>query len=98
MMSLTAPPHSVARNSVQRVMLVVLLALAPAASVQVVFFGPGLLVQLLLAGSAALLTEALALRMRGKPVTPFLSDGTALITAVLLAMCLPPIAPLWLVV
>ena len=97
-MTLTAPPHNVARNSVQRVMLVVLLALAPAVSVQVVFFGPGLLVQLSLAVCAALATEALALRMRGKPVTTFLSDGTALITAVLLAMCLPPLAPWWLVV
>jgi electron transport complex protein RnfD len=97
-MLLSAPPHSVARNSVQRVMLVVLLALAPAVIVQGVFFGPGLLVQLLLASSAALLTEALALRMRGKPVITFLSDGTALITAVLLAMCLPPLAPWWLVV
>jgi Na+-translocating ferredoxin:NAD+ oxidoreductase subunit D len=96
---LIAPaPHTVARNSVQRVMLLVLLALAPAVLVQAVFFGPGLLVQLLLACAAALLTEAVALRLRGRPVIRFLTDGTALITAVLLALCMPPLAPWWLVV
>jgi electron transport complex protein RnfD len=97
-MQVTPAPHTVARNSVQRVMLLVLLALAPAVLVQGVFFGPGLLVQLLLACSAALATEAVALRMRGKPLAQFLTDGTALITAVLLALCLPPLAPWWLVV
>jgi len=93
-----AAPHTVARNSVQRVMLLVLLALAPAVLVQVVFFGPGLLVQLLLACVAALGAEAVALRMRGKPLAPYLTDGTALITAALLSLCLPPLAPWWLVV
>src|SRR6185295_13921836 len=42
--------------------------------------------------------EAAALRLRGKPLPPFLLDGSAIITAVLLAMCLPPLAPWWLVV
>jgi electron transport complex protein RnfD len=97
-MQVAPAPHTVARNSVQRVMLRVLLALVPAVLVHVVCFGPGLLVQLLLACVAALGTEAVALRMRGKPLTPFLTDGTALITAVLLALCLPPLAPWWLVV
>jgi Na+-translocating ferredoxin:NAD+ oxidoreductase subunit D len=95
---LSSPPHTVGRNTVQRVMLLVLLALAPAVAMQVVFFGPGLLLQLLLAVIAALLAEALALRCRGKPVAAFLSDGSAVITAVLLALCLPPLAPWWLVV
>ena len=97
-MQLASPPHTITRNTVRRVMLLVLLALAPAVAVQVVFFGPGLLLQLLLAISSALLAEAIALRCRGKPVAAFLSDGTAVITAVLLAMCLPPLAPWWLVV
>jgi electron transport complex protein RnfD len=97
-MSPAAAPHSVASNSVQRVMALVLLALVPAVIVQVVFFGPGLLLQLLLASVTALASEAIALRLRGKPFAPFLTDGTALITAVLLALCLPPLAPWWLVV
>jgi Na+-translocating ferredoxin:NAD+ oxidoreductase subunit D len=93
-----APPHVVAPNSVARVMRLVLYALVPAVVVHVLFFGPGLAIQIVLGTITALLCEALALRLRGKPVMQFLSDGSAIITAVLLALCLPPLAPWWLVV
>ena len=75
----------------------VLIALVPAVAAHVIFFGVGLLVQIAIAAMTALGAEALALRLRGKPLRPFLTDGSALITAVLLALCLPPIAPWWLV-
>lgn len=95
----TSPaPHVVAPNSVGRVMRLVLYALAPTAVMHTVFFGPGLLVQMLLGIAAALAAEAFALRLRRQPVRRFLADGTAVITAVLLALCLPPLAPWWLVV
>ena len=48
--------------------------------------------------ATALATEAIALRVRGKPLHRFLFDGSAIITAMLLALCLPPLAPWWLVV
>jgi electron transport complex protein RnfD len=92
------PPHVVAPNSVNRVMRLVLMALVPAIVLHMVFFGIGLLVQLILGIATALTTEAIALRLRKQRVTTFLSDGSALITAVLLAMCLPPLAPWWLIV
>lgn len=76
----------------------VLYALVPTVVLHVVFFGPGLLIQIVLGTATALLTEALALRLRGKPLPRFLLDGSAIITAVLLALCLPPLAPWWLVV
>ena len=79
-------------------MRLVLYALLPAIFVHVVFFGPGLLLQIVLGVATALLCEALALKLRRKPLEPFLTDGSALITAVLLALCLPPLAPWWLVV
>lgn len=95
----TAPaPHVVAPNSVGRVMRQVLYALVPTVALHVVFFGPGLLVQIVLGVATALLCEAAALRLRGKPLPPFLLDGSAIITAVLLALCLPPLAPWWLIV
>lgn len=95
----TAPaPHVVAPSSVGRVMRQVLYALVPTVALHVVFFGPGLLVQIVLGVATALLCEAAALRLRGKPLPPFLLDGSAIITAVLLALCLPPLAPWWLVV
>ena len=76
----------------------VLYALVPTVVLHVVFFGPGLLVQMVLGVATALLCEAAALRLRGKPLPPFLLDGSAIITAVLLALCLPPLAPWWLIV
>jgi electron transport complex protein RnfD len=73
----------------------VLFALAPAAAAQVFFFGPGLLLNALVATVAALATEALALRWRRRPVRLFVTDGSAVVTAVLLAFCLPPLCPWW---
>jgi Na+-translocating ferredoxin:NAD+ oxidoreductase subunit D len=92
------PPHVVAPISVGRVMRRVLYALVPTVVLHVVFFGPGLLIQIVLGVATALLCEAAALRLRGKPLPPFLLDGSAIITAVLLALSLPPLAPWWLVV
>lgn len=79
-------------------MRIVLYALAPTIVLHVYFFGVGLLVQILLGTATALVAEALALRLRRKPVEPFLKDGSAIVTAALLALCLPPLAPWWLVV
>jgi Na+-translocating ferredoxin:NAD+ oxidoreductase subunit D len=93
-----AAPHVVDPNSVARVMRLVLYALAPTVALHVVFFGPGLLIQSMLGIATALAAEALALHLRGRPLAPFLTDGSAMVTAVLLALCLPPLAPWWLVV
>jgi len=76
----------------------VIYALIPAIVAHVVLFGPGLVVQIILAVGTALAAEALALRLRRMPVRPFLCDGSAIITALLIALCLPPLAPWWLVV
>jgi electron transport complex protein RnfD len=76
-------------------MRTVLYALVPAACAYVFFFGPGLVVNTVVAALAALATEAAALRLRERPVRLFLGDGSALVTAVLLAFCLPPLTPWW---
>jgi electron transport complex protein RnfD len=94
----SAAPHVVTPTSVAHVMRLVLYALVPTIAMHVVFFGIGLLVQIVLGCATALATEALALRLRRKPISMYLFDGSALITAVLLALCLPPLAPWWLVV
>jgi Na+-translocating ferredoxin:NAD+ oxidoreductase subunit D len=97
-LSTPQPPHTVAPNSVSRVMRIVLIALVPAILLHAVFFGIGILVQLTLAIATALLAEYIGLRLRQQDVRKFITDGSALITAVLIAMCLPPLAPWWLVV
>jgi Na+-translocating ferredoxin:NAD+ oxidoreductase subunit D len=95
----TSPaPHVVTPTGVAQVMRLVLYALVPTVAMHLIFFGVGLLVQIILGCATALGAEALALRMRRKPIAMFLFDGSALITAVLLALCLPPLAPWWLIV
>lgn len=91
-------PHILQPASVRGVMLKVLIALLPGIFAYVWFFGAIILVQIALASVTALAAEAIILRLRGKPVRPFLGDGSALVTAWLIALTFPPIAPWWLTV
>jgi electron transport complex protein RnfD len=93
---LSPAPHTVARNSVRRMMTWVLVALLPAAIAHIFFFGWGLAINIVLASAAALAAEALVLKLRGRPVVPFVTDGSAILTAALLAFALPPLAPWWI--
>lgn len=79
-------------------MLKVLIALLPGIAVYVYMFGGGVLITLILATVTALLTEALMLKLRRRPIQPFLMDYSAVITAWLLALAIPPLAPWWLIV
>lgn len=83
-------------TSVRAVMFTVLLGLVPGTAAHVWQIGPGILVNMLIASIAALLTEALVLRMRGRPVAPAVGDLSAIVTAALIALCFPPIAPWWM--
>ena len=89
-------PFVYAGYSVPRVMVQVLVALLPVALVQVVLYGPGLLLQLAVALPTALGCEALALRLRGREARPALADGSVLVTAALIALSVTPFAPWWL--
>lgn len=91
-------PHILQPASVRSVMVKVLIALLPGLFAYVWFFGPAILVQIVLASLTALAAEAVMLRLRGKPVGQFLGDGSALVTAWLIALTFPPIAPWWLTV
>ncbi|MDP1940862.1 MAG: electron transport complex subunit RsxD [Gallionella sp.] len=85
-------------DSVSQIMLKVLLALIPGIALYVWYFGPAILVSITLASLTALATEALMLRLRNRPVMPFLKDNSALLTGWLIALSIPPLAPWWLVV
>ena len=91
-----SPFALLAHNSVSAVMLKVLAALIPGIIAHAWFFGPGIWVSLLLCILFAVGLEALMLLMRGLPMQPFLSDGSVMVTAVLLALSLPTLAPWWL--
>jgi len=84
--------------SVSRLMLHVGYALIPGTAAYVWLFGIGVLAQIALACITALVTESIVLWLRKRPVAQTLSDGSALLTAVLLALAIPSIAPWWIIV
>lgn len=85
-------------DSVARIMFMVLVALVPGIALYVWCYGPAILVSLALASITALAVEATMLALRRRALQPFLADYSALITAWLLALSIPPLAPWWLIV
>jgi electron transport complex protein RnfD len=79
-------------------MLLVMLACLPAAIVSTFFFGIGTIINLMLASVFAVSFEAIAIAIRRKNIRACLSDNSALVTAVLLGLAMPPGSPWWLVV
>jgi len=90
-------PHFHSQNNVTSIMLTVLYALIPGITVYVLFFGFGILINILIAVVTALSCEAIMLKIRNRPLLPFLTDGSAVVTAVLLAISIPSIAPWWMI-
>jgi len=95
---LNRSPYITDAPTVSIIMLKVLLALVPGIIAYYWVYGGGILVTLSLATVTALITEAAILKIRQRPVAPSLSDLSAIVTAWLLALALPPLAPWWLVV
>lgn len=89
-------PHFPPHTSVSTVMKQVIFALVPAIAAYAWFFGPGILVQIFLANFFALGFEALMLKAQKKPLRVFLGDFSAVVTATLFALCIPPLAPWWI--
>lgn len=79
-------------------MLLVVAAMLPAMLGYIWFFGWGILINASLCIGTAFISEALMLRLRHRPLWPYLTDGSALVTALLIAFALPPILPWWLAV
>lgn len=95
-LSMAGAPHLPPISTVGGIMRQVLYALVPATAAHVYYFGVGILFQIALAVAFALVLEALMLRLRQRPLRPFLSDYSAVVTAVLFALCMPPLAPWWI--
>lgn len=91
-------PHAHSANTTAGVMRQVLLATLPGLVALTAYFGPGTLINVILASACALLFEATVLKMRQRPIMFYLRDCSALVTAVLLALALPPYCPWWVVV
>jgi electron transport complex protein RnfD len=89
-------PHIPKNNTVTKVMLLVWLALVPAIFAHIYFFGTGIIIQLSLSMIFALTFETLSLKLLNKPITLYLKDCSALVTAILFALCISPVAPWWI--
>jgi len=93
---IVSSPHGSRPNRVDQIMLEVILALIPGTLAMIWYFGWGILINLVLAGLFAVLTEAVALKLRRRPALPALRDLSALVTALLFALAVPPTLPWWL--
>ena len=78
-------------------MIQVLVGLVPGTLAYAWFFGPGVIINIVLAVIFAVLSEALVLRLRSKPIRPHLTDFSAVVSAWLFALCLPMHSPWWLI-
>jgi electron transport complex protein RnfD len=95
------------KMATQKVMQQVLVALLPGVIALTFFLGAGILINLIIAVVTALITETLMLRLRAaklhgvqtnNSILSPLQDCSVIVTAALLALCLPPYLPIWLVI
>ncbi|MBN1130136.1 MAG: RnfABCDGE type electron transport complex subunit D, partial [Chitinispirillaceae bacterium] len=93
-LTITALPHLHSGASVSRIMYTVLLALVPAMIMAALASGPRVVVVAALSMGTAAVTEWIILCVKRQRLCGM--DGSALVTGALVALVLPPHAPLWM--
>lgn len=97
MFNLVSSPHMHSNNSTQKQMLWVIFAMFPAFLAMIVYFGYGVIFQTLIAVVTALVLEIIVTLLRKKPLFFYISDYSAVLSAVILAIAIPPYAPYWII-
>ncbi len=97
-LTLSSSPHQRVKRDTSQVMRLVIFAMIPGITVQVFQFGFGVLIQATIAILTAIITEAIILQIRKKHVRFALNDFSAILTALLLAVSIPPLLPWWMTV
>ncbi|NVJ65743.1 MAG: electron transport complex subunit RsxD [Gammaproteobacteria bacterium] len=97
-MSIWSSPFNKSAKSVTEIMLWVIGAALPGLVALIYFFGIGVLINITIACLTALATEAAILKLRNRPIQATLFDGSALVTAWLIGLALPPLLPWWMTV
>ncbi|MBI4858637.1 MAG: RnfABCDGE type electron transport complex subunit D [Acetobacterium woodii] len=84
-------PHIRSKESISKIMWTVNITLLPAALFGAYYFGLNALMVMVVGVLSAVLFEYLVQKIRKKPIT--IADGSAVLTGLLLTMCLPPTLP-----
>ncbi|WP_311352691.1 electron transport complex subunit RsxD [Aggregatibacter segnis] len=97
MFKMISSPHTHSGKLTARVMFWVILAMIPAIILQIYYFGFGILIQSALAIGLALLLEWSVSLLRKRPALSDISDFSVILTALILAVAIPPYAPYWII-
>lgn len=95
---IASSPHTQKRRSLPSLMMWVALCALPGLAAQTYFFGFGTLIQVIFAILVAWTFESIVMLMRKRSPIVALRDNTALLTALLLALAIPPLSPWWVLV
>lgn len=94
---LLSSPHLHGGNRTQRIMILVIVACVPGLIAQTLWFGYGSIINVVWAIALGLALEASIMKLRKRPIKPAISDGSVILTCLLLGLALPPHASWWLV-
>lgn len=94
LLKVSSNPHIRSKNTTSRIMLYVIISLLPAAGFGVYNFGLHALAVIIVTIASTVLTEYIYEKCMKKKTT--VGDLSAVVTGLLLAMNLPPMAPLWM--
>ncbi len=93
LLTVSPSPHVRSGMTTQKIMLLVVLALVPAIVAATVVFGPRALFLVVFCAVISMFTEMVCQKLMQKETT--YTDGSAMLTGVLLALNLPATLPLW---
>src|SRR4030043_56948 len=97
MITVSPAPHDHSNESVSKLMFGVIIALVPTFIVSFIFFGVGVMIITLTSMISCVAFEFLIQQFILKK-EPSINDGSALVTGMLLALCLPANIPFWQVI
>ncbi|WP_394240005.1 electron transport complex subunit RsxD [Vibrio astriarenae] len=95
---IASSPHAHSRRSTPTLMKLLALCALPGLIAQTLFFGWGTIIQLAFAIVAAVVLEGAIMLVRKRPPMMALRDYSAVVTAWLLAVAIPPYSPWWIIV
>lgn len=91
----SSSPHIRHEDTTRQIMIDVVIALLPALAIGIFVFGARALTLTLVSVCGAVFFEWLFQTLMHKPTT--ITDGSAVVTGILIAFCLPVSAPMWMI-